>query len=138
MYKFFIDFNDGTGISKQFPVPALLDLGCISFTISLEGAKVFKLPLVQRNHAIGAKTFAGRKVSLPGIYTIPLEFAFGNHQSLETFNVVQMQNDYDVLIPAYYLKQNKAQGTMYGHLHCMECRNKCYGLGKNNPEWDIT
>jgi hypothetical protein len=33
----------------------------------------------QRKHAIGAKHFGGNKVSLPGMYTIPLGLAFGNH-----------------------------------------------------------
>jgi hypothetical protein len=49
-----------------------------------------------------------------------------------------MQKDYDVLIPAWYLEQHKAQGTMYEHLHFTECGSKCYGHGKKHPEWDIT
>jgi hypothetical protein len=54
------------------------------------------------------------------------------------FEVVKMQKDYDVLIPAWYLEQHKAQGTTYGHLHFTECGDKCYGHGKKHPEWDIT
>ena len=121
IYKFFIDYDDGTGISKQFPVRAMLDLGSTSFTISPETAKVFKIPVVRRKHAIGAKDFGGNKVNLPGLYTIPLGLAFGNHRSLETFEVVKMQESYDVLIPAWYLEKHKAQGTTYGHLHFTEC-----------------
>jgi hypothetical protein len=123
IYKFFIDYDDGTGTSRQFPVWAILDLGSTSFTISPECAKVFKMPLVQRKHAIRAKEFRGNKVSLPGMYTIWWGLAFGYHRSLEMFKVVKMQNDYDVLIPAWYLEQHIAQGTTYGHLHFTECGN---------------
>jgi hypothetical protein len=72
------------------------------------------------------------------MYTIPLGLAFGNHRSLETFEVVKMQKEYDVLIPVWYMQQHKAQGTMYAHLHVTECGNKCYGHGKKYPEWTIT
>jgi hypothetical protein len=68
------------------------------------------------------------------MYTIPLGLAFGNHRSLETFELVNMQKEYDVLIPASYLEQYKAQGTTYGYLHFTECGNKCYGHGKKHPE----
>jgi hypothetical protein len=61
------------------------------------------------------------------MYTILLGSAFGNHRSLETFEVVKMQMDYNVLIPAWYLEQHKAQGTTYGHLHFTEYGNKYYG-----------
>jgi hypothetical protein len=103
----------------------MLDLGSTSFTISPECAKAFKVLLVRRKHAIGAKDLGGNKVSLPGMYTIPLGLAFGNHRSLETFEVVKMQKDYDVLIPAWSLEQHKAQGTMFRHLHFTECGDKC-------------
>jgi hypothetical protein len=138
IYKFFIDYDNGTGTSRQFPVPAMLDLGSTSFTISSECAKVFKILLVRRKQATGANDFGGNMVSLPGMYTIMLGLAFGNHQSLETFEVVKMQKDYDVLIPVWYREQHKAQGTTYGHLHFTEYGNKCYGHGKKHPEWDIT
>jgi hypothetical protein len=134
IYKFFIDYNDGTGISKQFPVRAMLDLGSTSFTISPECAKAFKIPLVWRKHTIRATDFGGNMVSLPGMYTVPLGLAFGIHRSLETFEVVKMQKDYDVLIPAWYLEQHKAQGTTYGHLHFTECGSKYYGHGKKHLE----
>jgi hypothetical protein len=116
----------------------MLDLGSTFFTISPECAKVFNIPSVRRKHAIGTKDFGGNKVSLPGMYTIPLGLALGNHRSLETFEVVKMQKEYDVLIPAWYLEQHKVQGTMYGHLHFTECGNKCYGHRKRHPEWTIT
>jgi hypothetical protein len=114
------------------------DLGSTSFTILPECAKVFQIPVVRRKHMIGVKDFGGNKISLPGIYTIPLVLAFGNHQSLETFEIVKMQKDYDVLIPVWYLRQHKAQGTTNRHLHFTECRGKCYGHGKKHLEWDIT
>jgi hypothetical protein len=77
-------------------------------------------------------------VSLPDMYNIPLELAFGNHRSLKTFKVVKMQTDYDIYIPAWYLEPHKAQDTMYGHLHVTECASKYYKHGKKHPEWDIT
>jgi hypothetical protein len=95
----------------------MLALGSTSFTISPECAKVFKIPLVHRKHAIGAKDYGANKVSLPGMYAIQLGLAFGYHRLLEMFEVVKMQKDYNVLIPAWYLEQHKAQGTTYGHLH---------------------
>jgi predicted helicase len=48
-----------------------------------------------------------------------------------------VQNDYDVLIPAWYLEQYKALGTRYGHLPFTECKDKCYRHGKKLTEWDI-
>jgi hypothetical protein len=126
IYKFFIDYDDGTVITKKFPVRAMLDLGSALFTISPECAKVFKIPLVRRKNTIAAKVFGGIKTSLTNMKTILLGQAFGNHRSLETFDVVKMQKDYDVLIPAWYLEQHKAQGSTYGHLHFTECGNKCY------------
>jgi hypothetical protein len=79
IYKFFIDYDDGTGTSKQFPARAMLYVGSTSFTISPECAKVYKIPLVQRKHAIRAIDFGGNNVSLPGMYTIPLGLGFGNY-----------------------------------------------------------
>jgi hypothetical protein len=46
IYKFYIDYNNETGSSRQFPVQAILDLGSTSFTISPECAKAFKIPFV--------------------------------------------------------------------------------------------
>jgi hypothetical protein len=63
---------------------------------------------------------------------------FGNQRSLATFEVVKMQNDYEVLIPVWYMEQHKAQGTTYRHLDFTECPSKCYKYGKKHPEWDIT
>jgi hypothetical protein len=68
----------------------MFDLGSISFTISLECTKIFKIPLVRRKHAIGANHFGRNKVRLPGMYTIPLGLAFGNHRLIEIFEVVKM------------------------------------------------
>ena len=137
IYKFFIDYDNGTGTSKQFPIRAMLDLGSTSFTISPECAKAYGIPVIKRKNNIEAKDFGGNKVSLPGLYTIPLELAFGNHRSMETFEVTKMQSSYDVLIPAWYLEKHQAQGTTNGHLHFTECGNQCYDHGKKHPEWKI-
>ena len=110
----------------------MLDLGSTSFTISPQCVKAFKIPVVQRKNPIKAMDFGGNKVKLPGMYTIPLGLAFGNYRSLETFEVVPMQQEYNVLIPAWYLNKHKAQGTTYGHLHFTECKDQCYGHGKNS------
>jgi hypothetical protein len=72
------------------------------------------------------------------MYTIPLGLAFGNHRSLETFEVVKMPKEYNVLIPAWYLGQHKVQGTTYEHLHFTEYGNKYYRHGKKYPDWTIT
>src|ERR1700731_3793372 len=78
IYKFFIDYDDQTGNSKQFPVRAMLDLGSTSFTISLQCAKAFKIPVVRRKNMTKANDFGGNQVKLPGMYTIPLGSSFGN------------------------------------------------------------
>ena len=95
-----MDHTDSDGKIQQFPVRAILDLGSTSFTISPQCAKVFKIPVVKRKKNINAKDFSGKSVGLPNVYTIPLGLAFGNHRTLEMFEVVLMHADYDVLIPA--------------------------------------
>jgi hypothetical protein len=49
-----------------------------------------------------------------------------------------MQADYDVLIPAWNLKQPKAQGMTYGVLHFTKCRSTFYGQAKKHPDCKIT
>jgi hypothetical protein len=46
--------------------------------------------------------------------------------------------DYDCLIPAWYLEKHKAQGTTRSHLHYPYCDSQCFGHGKLHPEYSIT
>jgi hypothetical protein len=59
-------------------------------------------------------------MKLQSMYTIPLGLTFGIHQSLETFEVAPIQQENNVLIPAWDLEKHKAQGISYGHLHFTE------------------
>ena len=51
---------------------------------------------------------------------------------------MKTSEDYDCLIPAWYLEQHKAEGTTTSHLHFPHCTEKCYGHGKLYPEYSIT
>lgn len=73
---------------------------------------------------------------------MPLGLFFGNHCSYDAddhaFEVMPTSEDYDCLIPAWYLKKHKAPGTMTSHLHFPHFTSQCFGHGKLHPEYSIT
>ena len=68
---------------------------------------------------------------------MPLGLSFGNYQSYDpddhAFEVMPTSEDYDCLIPAWYLEKHKAQGTTTSHLHFPHCTSQCFGHAKLHP-----
>jgi len=112
----------------------MLDLGSISFVISLNAAKAFKIPGVKRLKRIQSEDVTGLQFVTEGLYTILLGLSFGNHQTfieeVHAFEVMETLKDYDCLIPAWYLEKHKTRGTTTSHLHFPHCGSQCYGHGK--------
>jgi len=137
IYRFFLDFD-----GKYFPLRCMLDLGSTSFVISPEAAKAFRIPVVKRTKKVASKDVTGREIRTEGLFTIPLGLSFGNHRSYDekdhAFEVIKTSQDYDCLIPAWYLQKHKARGTTTSHLHFPHCAGSCYGHRKLHPEYAIT
>jgi hypothetical protein len=90
----------------------MLDLGSTSFVLSPEVAKAFKIPVVERNEPVKVKHASGELMKTTGLFTVPLGLSFNNHRSFaeqdHAFEVMKTSQDYDALIPAWYLEQQKA------------------------------
>jgi hypothetical protein len=108
----------------------MLDPGSTSFVISRNAAKAFKIPVIRRTKKDQSKDVTGREIIMEGLYTIALRLSFGNHHSYDPENhaveVMETSNDYDSLIPAWYLEKHNVRGTTTSHLHFPHCRSQCY------------
>jgi len=120
----------------------MLDLGSTSFVILPNAAKAFKIPVVKRSKRVQSKDVTGPEIVRERLYTIPLGLSFGNHRSFDkkdhAFEVMETSQDYDYLIPAWYLEQHEARGTTTSHLHFPHCGSQCYGHEQIHPEYSIT
>jgi hypothetical protein len=120
----------------------MLDLGSSSFIISPQAAKAYKIPVEKREIPARASDIGGSRIVTEGLFTIPLGLSFGNHRTLDdkdhAFEVMKSSSEYDVLIPAWYLRKHKAQGITEGKLHFPLCSESCLGHGKMHPEYTIT
>jgi len=120
----------------------MLDLGSTSFVISPNAAEALKIPVVNRAKKLRSNDITGREIETEGLFSVPLGLFFGNHRSYDgedhAFEVMKTCNDYDCLIPAWYLEKPKAEGTTTSHLHFPLCGAQCYGHEKLHPEYSIT
>jgi len=120
----------------------MLNLGSTSFVISPEAAKAFSIPVVKRLTPIKPGDVSGTTLKTENLFTIPLGVFFGNHRSYNeqdhAFEVMKTSQDYDALIPAWYLEKHKARGMTTSHLHFPHCPTECYNNGKLHPEYSIT
>jgi hypothetical protein len=136
-YRFFIEYT-----GQYFPLRCILDLESTSFVISPEAAKAFSTPVVKRPKLLKTGDVSGNSLKTENFSTDPLGLSFGNHRSYDehdhAFEVIKTSQDYDALIPAWYLEHHNAWGTMTSHLHFPHCPAKCYSHGKIHPEYSIT
>jgi len=81
----------------------MLDFESISFVISPEAAKVFRIPVVKRSKPVNSKDVTGRIMETEGRLMLPLGLSFGNHRFFNkedhAFKVMKTKGDYDALIP---------------------------------------
>jgi hypothetical protein len=119
IYKFFIDYNN-----NYYLLRCILHLGSTSFVISPNATKAFKIP-VSITKRVQYKDLTGREIVMDGLYMIPLRLFFGNRHSCDpeyqAFEVMKTSDDYDCLMPAWYLEKHKARGTTTCHLHFPHC-----------------
>jgi len=120
----------------------MLDLGSTSFAMSPESAKAFRVPVVKRKLPTSASDIGGQKIQNERIFTVPVALTFRNHTTLDVkdhaFEVMKTSKDYDALIPAWYLNQQKAEGITTGHLYFPHCGTECFGHNHIRPNYEIT
>jgi len=120
----------------------MLDLGSTSFVNSANAAKAFKIPVVKGTKKVGSNDVTGRGITTQGLFTVPLGLSVGNYCSYDeedhAFEVMKTSDDYDCLIPAWYLEKHKAQGTTTSQPHFPHCGTQCYGHEKLHLEYSIT
>jgi len=137
IYQLFIDHDN-----QYFLTRCMLDRGSTSFVLSPQAAKAFQIPVIKRTKKVKCKDIGGKKIEVEGRFIVPLGLSFGNHRSYDeenhAFEVMQTSQDYDALLPAWYLEEHKAAGTTTSHLHFPHCQQKCFTHGKFHPEYSIT
>ena len=137
IYKFFINYDN-----MYYPSRCMLGLGSTRFVISPKAAKAFKRRVVKRTKKLRSNDVTGQHIQTEGLSTVPLGLSCGNHRSYDgedhAFEVMKTCDDYDYLIPAWYLEQHKAEATTTSHLHVPHCGAQCYGHEKSHPEYSIT
>jgi hypothetical protein len=88
----------------------MLDLGSTCFFISPNAAKAFHIPVVKRIKNVKSKDVKGRDIVTEELYKVLLGLSFGNHQSYDVeddaFEVMPTSEDYNCLIPAWYLEKH--------------------------------
>jgi len=120
----------------------MLDLGSTSFVISPEAAKASSIPVVKRNKPVKSGDLARSVLETEELFTILLGVSFGIHGSYNeedhAFEVIKSSQDYNALIPAWYLAKLKAQGSTTSHLQFPHCPSECYDHGTIHREYSIT
>jgi len=119
----------------------MLDLGCTSFVISPEATKAFQIPVAKCHKQQTTSDVEGGMIDTEGLYTIPSGLSFSNCRTYDVkdhaFEVMKTSSLYDALIPAWYLKKHKAEGTMT-ELHFPHCDDSCYGHQMIRPDYEIS
>jgi len=99
----------------------MLDLGSTSFVISPDVPKSLSIPVVKAPNPIITGDVSGTILKTENLFTVPLGVYFGNHRSYNeedhACEVIKTSQDYDALIPAWYLEKHNARGTTTSHLH---------------------
>jgi hypothetical protein len=102
----------------------------------------FKIAVVKRNIPKRSSYVGGRKINTEGLTTVHLGLSFGNHRSYDindhAFEVMKMSDQYDALLPAWYLNKQKAEGTAMGNLHFPHCEHSCFAHDELRPDYEIT
>jgi len=87
----------------------MLDLGSTLFVISPEAAKAFNILVVKRTKMVKSEDVTGQEIETEGLFKIPVGLSIGNHRSHDendhAFEVMKISQDYDCLIPAWYLEK---------------------------------
>jgi hypothetical protein len=100
IYRFFLIWKDSQGSTWEVPARCLLDWGSTSFAIFKRFVSALNIPTIKRAQAIPSYNASGRRFADDGtLHTAPLRFAFGNHCSDEVFEVMQMGEGMDVIVP---------------------------------------
>jgi hypothetical protein len=137
IYRFFLIWKDSQGTTREVPARCLLDWGSTSFAISKRFVSALKIPTVERAQAIPSYDASGRRFSDDGrLRTAPLRFAFGNHCSDEIFEVMQMGEGMDVIVPFWWMQKHRASGVYDGTLRFNDCPSACFH--SLSPGWSIT
>jgi hypothetical protein len=127
IYRFFLIWKDSQQTTREVPARCLLDWGSTSFAISKRFVSALKIPTVERAQAIPSYDASGRRFSDDGrLRTAPLRFAFGNHCSDEVFEVMQMGEGRDVIVPFWWMQTHRASGVYDGTLRFNNCPSVCF------------
>jgi hypothetical protein len=137
IYRFFLIWKDNRGSTREVPARCLLDWGSTSFAISKRFVSALEIPTVERAQAIPLYDASGRRFSDDGkLRTAPLRLAFGNHCSDEVFEVMQMGEGMDVIVPFWWMQKHCASGVYDGTLRFNDCPSACFH--SLAPGWSIT
>jgi hypothetical protein len=67
---------------------------------------------------------------------LTVTFAFGNHCSDEVFEVMQMGEGMDVIVPFWWMQKHRASGVYEGTLCFNDCPSACFH--SLSPGWSLT
>jgi hypothetical protein len=127
IYRFFLILKDSQGSTREVPARCLLNWGSTSFAISKRFVSALNIAAIERAQAIPSYDASGRRFSNDGKLRIaPLRFAFGNHCSDEVFEVMQMGEGMDVIVPFWWMQKHRASGVYDGTLPFNDCPSACF------------
>ena len=110
------------------PIRVLFDSGSSIAMISRSVILEFNIPKVQRDVPRAVLDYAGSAVAGVGeAYSFPLLLKIKNHFSKETFEIADLDNDYDAILPWWWIVKHRPGNWYAGDVsfESSKCKNNC-------------
>lgn len=104
----------------------LLDTGSDTPMLSKSFALLHSIPQVIRDEPMPFRDYAGKIVPGSGeAYSYLLELSYQDHFTMESFEILEMDDSCDVILPAWWMAKHPCIGHLYGKLKLTSkrCRN---------------
>jgi hypothetical protein len=130
----------GKDNQHQAVVRTLLDSGSSIPLLSFLLAKQMTIPTVRRTIKKDIGNFNGETVKGAGLYyTFPLLLQYKHHFTTESFEIGPMANEYDAILPDWWIEKHKPEYTRSQISFTLEhCRRECTraACAEFSLEWD--
>ena len=112
----FLDMKLSWDGSPEIVVRTMLDCGANVPVVSQALVDVYKIRGVQRSHPCGIATFDGQlsNSNAGRAYTQSCTLRVGAHHTRETFGIAPLQDDYDILLPWWWIITHPSQYVLTG------------------------
>jgi hypothetical protein len=129
----------GANDEQSEVIRVLLDSGSTIPLLSLSWVKPLTIPIARRKHPKRVEDFAGNPVQGAGeYYTFPLLLQHRRHFTRQTFEVAPMAEDYDAILPNWWIDRHPRSQSSKDLFTSPDCRRHCTreAAAAISFEWD--